>query len=362
MEIQKYLEKMKAVQNSLLTFIQKDENVQDNYLNFDHLFEHYNIRDDPYELESVLYILSKIADNHHRKPDFFKKIEHVLHIFKNEIKKNFSNSQIFNIFKSNKEILRFLLEEQIMIIDKPIAYIMTNGDFKTNLYPQYFFKELKPFLNVDSIQEISKDLPEDFENKRKEGIEYDYFTSLICNDSIEEFINYSKSYPLALSMPIKLSIFETHSLIINKQLSLFEYTAFCGSFQIFNYLYKNQVEMTPSLWIYSIHGGNLDIIHLIEQSKITPNNDSYEDCLTESIKCHHVDITNYILNNYFTKEKNIAAKAFPDGLKYYNFNFIEAEFINKSVFFDLCQYDYYPLVKILLKKSNIDINARTISN
>lgn len=362
MEIQSYLEKMKTIQNSLLTFLEKEENVQDNYLIFDQLLDHQNIRDNQHELKSVLYILSKISENHHRSPSFFKKIDHILHIFKNEIKKYFSDYEIFNIFKNNKEILLFLLEENTMTMNKYIVDTMSSDyQFKTAKYLHYFYPEVRPFIDSNLANKILRELPENYENQRK--IEYDdnNICTLIQKDLVNEFIEYVNKTNLPLSSTIEKSLFETNSFLFDKNPTLIEYSAFYGSFQIFNYLYNHHVELTPSLWLYSIHGRNINIIHLLEQCQIKPENNSYENCLNESIKCHHNQIATYIIEEYFLKEKKKNLNAFDSGLQFYNFAFIEKEKITKSLFLDLCQYDYYPLVQILMKTTNFDINSRTIS-
>ena len=77
------------------------------------------------------------------------------------------------------------------------------------------------------------------------------------------------------------SIFETNRFLINKTPKLIEYAAFFGSIQIFNYLITNNAEIKPSMWLYAIHGKNAEIIHLIEENQIRPQDGSYNECLIE---------------------------------------------------------------------------------
>lgn len=62
--------------------------------------------------------------------------------------------------------------------------------------------------------------------------------------------------------------------------------------------------------IYAIHGRNYDMIHSIEGNiKINDLEDKFfytdwEEILCESIKCHHNDFANYIINNYINKNSN----------------------------------------------------------
>ena len=73
------------------------------------------------EIQELLYLIAKIANNHHRNSNFFSKIEFILLHFEKDIKENFLNSEIFNIFKFNKRILLFLLERDFLKIDQFIV-------------------------------------------------------------------------------------------------------------------------------------------------------------------------------------------------------------------------------------------------
>ena len=59
----------------------------------------------------------------------------------------------------------------------------------------------------------------------------------------------------------------------------------------------NNVKLTSSLWIYAIHSRNAELIHLLEENGIESEDKTFEECLKESIKCHHNDIANYIKEN-----------------------------------------------------------------
>ena len=154
---------------------------------------------------------------------------------KNEIKQTFSNFEIFNLFKSNKRILLSLIEERIFVIDKNIAKIIKNGKYKDRKYIEYFFNEMKPFLNKKEIKEIK--IPDNYDENRKNGENENYICKLIRDDSIEDFIIYINRTNLPFSQRIKTSIFETNSYLLNNNPTLIEYAAFFGSIQIFKYLY-----------------------------------------------------------------------------------------------------------------------------
>ncbi|KAK8839442.1 hypothetical protein M9Y10_031796 [Tritrichomonas musculus] len=357
MEIQSYLEKMKAIQNSILTFIGTDENDQDNYLNLNHLFEHNKIQENQHELKSVLYLLSKISMNYHRGPNFFKKLYQILDLFKTQIKQYFTNFEIFSVFHNNRKILLYLFDQKLVTVDRSIVATLTEKDFKTAKYPQYFFPELKPFLSEDMIEEIQQEIPENFEEKRENEVNENPLYELIRNNSIDEFMEFVKKNNISLTSTIQPSIFETNPYLVHRTPSLIEYSAFFGSTKIFHYLYMNHIELTPSLYLYAIHGKNPEFLHVLETSKIMPEDSTYEECFREAVKCHHHEIANEILNEIEDKK---LSKYFSTCLKYYNFEYMDKECINESAFFDLCQYGYFPLVQILLKDDNINVNSTIV--
>ena len=82
----------------------------------------------------------------------------------------------------------------------------------------------------------------------------------------------------------------------------------------------NNVELTPSLWLYAIHSNNPDLIHLLEEYHVEPKNKSFEECLKEAIKCHHNDFARYIQDNLLigkVDESKILSSIFA----YYNYCF-----------------------------------------
>ena len=226
-------------------------------------------------------------------------------------------------------------------------------------------------------------MPPNFYELRKEGENDNLICELIRNDSINEFVVYvtKNSYPL--QSLIAQSIYETNSFLIKKQIesdgyehryddknvSLIHYAAFFGSLQILKYLQMNNVDLTPELLIFAIHGKNPEMIHYLEEKLndlIIENesNDNFDQnseqneyikYLDTSIRCHHNDFVNYFLDKYFQLEDRKSYCIFKQCLKCYNFSFIQDELINADSFLYLCQYDYCSFVNILLKYYNIDI-------
>ncbi|KAK8894012.1 hypothetical protein M9Y10_022444 [Tritrichomonas musculus] len=372
MNVREFIEKKKKMQEYLLEFIEREDEEEENFLNFQDFCDYQNVTMNKHEMKALLYLIIKIADNHHRTNNFFAKIEQILIKIKEAIMKFFSNSEIFKIFKSNKRLLLFLIEEKMITIDENIHSDMMQNKMAENYYSEYFSLEIKQMEEEEEINEFSKEEIEIFKEKRKMGENDDEVCEMIRKDLIEEFITYVKKTNSSIKKFIKPSIFETNSFLLkNQNVTLIEYAAFFGSIQIFRYLYKNGCKLTESLWLYAIHGDDAEIISILEENEIQPPDDSFDECIKESIKCHHNHIVNYFLNNYMNgnHEKIDFKQNFNDNIAsyffhYYNFSYFPNEcFLNKNVFYVFCyacKYDYYPIVKCLIEANRIDVNEKII--
>ena len=141
--------------------------------------------------------------------------------------------------------------------------------------------------------------------------------------------------------------------------------------------------------ICAIHGRDEEIIHLIEDSFSKNKNEEeekkdekeenkseeeenedesendffYQQVIKESIKCHHIDISNYyLLGKYLHNEETKTQITLVDAIRYYNFGYIKKDFINESSFCYLCKYDYYILANIVFMDKNLDINKLMVLN
>ena len=234
-------------------------------------------------------------------------------------------------------------------------------------YLQYFAPEIKKFINEvgipensqnnqikEMVENMNKELPENFYELRKEGENDSYICKLIREDSIKDFISYFDKNDISCNAPIKPSIFETNQFLIKKKsIKIIEYAAFFGSNQIFKFLQSKEAKFKPTLLLEAIHGNNSEIIQFFEVE-----NNLYKSLIKESIKCHHNEIANYFLNNYIQNEDDFPNDTFDQSLKYYNFSFIQSEYLNNSSFYQLCYYNYYSFVKALLECRYIDINVK----
>lgn len=383
MSIQEYLEKMKNIQKYLLEFIENEDKYEENYQNLIKIFDDNKIQKNRYDLKALLHLIVNIANNHYRGQNFFSKIEKIILLFEEEIKNYFTNTDIFNIFETNKRLLLFLIQNKILNFDKQIAKTINYFRYKYSDYQKYFAPEIKPYLKeiqnesyllfglMSNQKKQDEKEPDDFDEKRKIGENDDPLCEIIRKDDIEEFIIFVNKNNSPLDTTIKLSVYETNNFLIRTQYrgfgrydfsqhpKLIEYAAFSGSIQIFNYLYKNGVLLTSSLWLFAIHGKNPEIIRILEENKVIPSDSSFNDCYQESIKCHHNGIANYIEDNLLSKNEKSSAKTMSKIFKAYNFDYF-TDNLNQSTFMDLCKYDHYTLVDILLKTKNIDISQTII--
>ena len=391
------IEKFKNIQKEFLDFLENEEDPDVNFQNLNQLLKDIKIRDCQHEFRLFLHMLVSICNNYHRGPNFFSKINQILQILKDDIKK-YENTRIFSLFKSNKRLLLFLIEEKIMTVDEYFVKQIIQEKYLKKKYPQYFWPEIKPFMNEKWfpknkwVESMKKELPENFYELRKIGENESFLSKLIRDDAVKDFIAYMNMNKISPNAKIDLSIYETNLYIIKKCLpnddnsdddnndnndnnndngsgiALIEYASFYGSGQIFRFLKNEGVKLIESLWFDVIHGKNPELIHLIEEYNVEPTiavkkeKSSYIKPFFESIKCHHNDIANYMIDKYLQINDENSHDTFIKSLKYYNFSFMQNKHISESSFCHLCHYDYYTLAKDLWTDRYFDINSKSIQN
>ena len=95
MAAEQILEELKVLQSNILSFIDYEETYDDEKFQYlQEIFDDQKIKSDDKKLKLLLHLLLKISNNHHRGVQFFSKIEKILLIFKEDIKKYFSNSEV----------------------------------------------------------------------------------------------------------------------------------------------------------------------------------------------------------------------------------------------------------------------------
>ena len=368
MEIKEYVEKKQKIQNGLLKIINDSDDNEENFDNFFKIITDQKICENRYELKATLSLLVKISNNHYRLPTFFQKIEKILFYFKNSIEQHLTNTEIFHIFSSNKRILLFIIEEKMLSIDDTIIDFMEKDNNQTCFYIEYFYPEIKDFLNEEFKNDIENEVEElknqnmnKYNEKRKNGENDQYICQLIRKDLIDEFISFVNQKSIHLESQIEQSIYETNPIIYKNDTTLIEYSAFYGSVQIFKYLYLNGNPLSYSLWPFIVHGQHPEIIQIFIDNYMKIDDDYPIDCIIDSLKFHHNDITKYIIDNFSEKIDLNNENFFIQSVQFYNYEYFSNNIDNERYFYFLCKYDHFTLVDILLKTMDLNINEIIIS-
>lgn len=199
--------------------------------------------------------------------------------------------------------------------------------------------------------------------KKKEIGENDlYICDLIRNDSIDEFIVYINKNDYPLTNTIKPSIYDTNTIIYNRKVTILEYAFFFGSIRIITYILNKGIKLSEKLWPFAIHSNNAELINLLEENHLIPQNNKLAlKYLEEAIMCHHNNIASYIQDNYVRNDINVFYKNIQIySFRYVNYAKMAESQINNDSFLYACQYNYIELVKFLLNDVNIDINYTRI--
>ena len=359
MDIKDYMQKMNNYLENLTEYLDKEDDYQENFKNIENFPKIILDQGDTYLITELLILISKISNNHFRSSNFFSKIEKILSLFSDKIKQTLSNIEIFKIFQHNKRILLFLYEESLITFDQSLVDEMIHPKFSTSGLIQFFYHEIKTFLPDQKIEknesEINSYETDEFEEKRKQGENDRHICQLIRSDSIDEFVVYMNQTNYSINNSIQKSIFETNEFLLENTPSLIEYSAFFGSIQIFNYLYLNEAVLTPSIWLYAVHGRNPEMIHFLEDKKDIITEITYAECFTESIKCFHNEIANYIRDNLLDDSSINDYNHYDFIFRYHNYLFFPENISNSSIaFYYLCKYNYIYLVKKVLMLNQVN--------
>lgn len=369
MEIQRYIDKLKNFQGLLIDFIDSSENAEEENKILANIFKDFNLLNNKEDMLEICGILSAIAKYHHRSSYFHDKIQNIILYLKKYLISNFTNFDIYFIFKDNKLILLILLTNQIIQIDEQIFNHIIKSRNGLD-YQLFFYPEIKPFCDEKTLKSIENDLLKidsnifvDFNKKRKTGENDSTICNLIRNDSVKDFIIFVSQRNLSASTIINPSIFETHSFLLKYRYPKFiEYAAFFGASQIFKYLAISNGNLIPSLWLYAVHSNNPEIINLLKENYVTPKDETFCKCFKESIKCHHIEVAKYIEENLLKCDNQNAQEiAVKNCLHFYNYMNFPTIQISKY-FYICCKYNHLKFVKFLSNESDVNINEKIVSN
>ena len=340
-ETEKYINEKKELQKLVLQIIEKSESDDNDFLMLINHLDTHQYKDNKPELKHFLSLLSNISINHHRGPIFFKQIEKILTISSKYYKLVFSNDELMTIVLKSKPIILILIQTKIITLDSIIfKYLLNYTVSKDDEIYYYFYPELKTVIKSGTIEgfdntkykiKMNDDI-ENFETNRQVFENDAKICSIIRDDLIDDFIQYVNETNISLSGKIRHSIFETNSILTEKDLSLIEYACFFGSIRIIKYLEINDVELTPSLWLYAVHSNNSEAIQFLLDKKIKLDDRAF----SEAIKCYHNDVAYYIRDNLM----NVSDLNDENNSIIYlssNYEFFSNEIDGNNVFFNLCQ-------------------------
>ena len=122
---------------------------------------------------------------------------------------------------------------------------------------------------------------EDFEETIRENT-LQYF---IKNDDVTEFTNI-----IALK---NIDVYRTNIYILDLIFTVIDFSAYCGSINIFKYLMLNKSEITSRTIKYAVVGGNEEIIEFL-----VSNNYSFDHREKDAISYHNNNIVKWLFEHY----------------------------------------------------------------
>ncbi|KAK8890642.1 hypothetical protein M9Y10_035425 [Tritrichomonas musculus] len=364
MEIDIIFRKKKITYSYILDFIENSEESESKFQILYQTLEKEKLLQKKEDILSILQLLCKIANNHHRASDFINKYEKLFQYIFQNVQQTFSASEIMKVYFENKRILLLLLEKKFIQPERSeLIEIMNKKSLTKFEYSHYLYGGMKEYIEEEERKQIEREITqkynetiESFEEKCRNGENDSYICSLIRKDSVEEFISHVNRSNISLTSKINQSIYETNLFLIGKCPTLIEYASFFGSIQIILYLKFNKVQMRINMWYYAVHSNNADLIHLLEENDIKPveKNNININVFKESIKCHHNDVADYIENNYITQEQR-------KKLKETNYELYILSNQNYHYYPDICQIISNPRNNNGFNVSNLCSSLKMIS-
>ena len=203
---------------------------------------------------------------------------------------------------------RFILALFSMIINEiegkkdELIEILSHSDY-------FYIQRYPELLTIFNSSELNLQIKED-EYIMNKSLETEYsldvyekgtLESIIKDDDINELKNYINTNSSFFNKELKFKIIDTNPMksfdtII--ELNLLQFSAFYGSFNVFQFLKCNDCQYGENSTIseMSIAGGNFNIIKICEQEGIT-----FNTCFERSVQYHHIDISEWLLANYKCK-------------------------------------------------------------
>ena len=164
MEIDEILIKKKNLQSLILDFIENDDTDYDYLEKITRFITNSNITNNKQNLQDLLHMILNISNNHIRNSSFINKLIQIFLFILQDIQINFSDKDIYNIFKSNKLLILFLIENKIIIpSEELIRNIITKFRPGKLQYRYFLYPTIKKYINKNEQDEIEKEITERYE-------------------------------------------------------------------------------------------------------------------------------------------------------------------------------------------------------
>ena len=79
-----------------------------------------------------------------------------MNFFIDDIPKFYNNMELFDLFQDNKNLLLFLIQKKLLIINKSISSKIISYQYKSAKYTRFFLPEIKQFIKNNSIEKLVK--------------------------------------------------------------------------------------------------------------------------------------------------------------------------------------------------------------
>ena len=133
-EYQNYLNEKKILYEQVLQFIDSTDNTDENFQKLIIILKKQKIDENQSELKNLLRLLVSISNNHFNQLHIYNNLFQFLEYLSAQIKRIFTNKEIFKIFKDSKLILLHLIENQILIIDDEITELILQLNGKKSFH------------------------------------------------------------------------------------------------------------------------------------------------------------------------------------------------------------------------------------
>lgn len=152
MEIELFINKMKDIYSFLIDFIDATDDSYREFISLIEIFEKHKISKNQEEIILLLSLISELADNHHRMPNFFEKIEKIIQYLTKNVESMISYFMP-NYTKYNKRIIFLILEKKFIKPNE--SFIKEYLQYKSHSEIYYY------------LYQVMKEFLEEYKNKSK---------------------------------------------------------------------------------------------------------------------------------------------------------------------------------------------------